>query len=200
MSTDPPGPPENLAVKDVTKTSCKLTWDAPKSDGGSKIIGYYVEKLSGTRWSRVTKKAITERAYSVSDLIEGSENEFRVCAENAAGVGEPSETTGKFVAKNPFDVPGRPDAPSIKELTADSATVAYKAPASDGGSPITGYIVEMKSKLDSKWKVAGKDIKETEFVVDGLKEGTEYEFRVTAENKAGQSQPSLPSKPVKYGN
>jgi len=197
--TDPPGPPQNLAAKDVTKTSCKLTWDVPQSDGGSKITGYYVEKLSGTRWSRVTKKAIIERNYSISDLIEGSDNEYRVCAENAAGVGEPSETTGKFVAKNPFDVPGRPDAPEIKDLVAESAIVAYKAPASDGGSPITGYIVEMKTKLDTKWQVAGKDIKENEFLVKGLKEGSEYEFRVTAENKAGQGQPSLPSKPAKYG-
>jgi titin len=156
--------------------------------------------LSGTRWIRVTKKSIAERSYSIDDLVEGSDYEFRVVAENAAGVGQPSETTGKFVAKNPFDVPGRPDAPEVTDLKADSATISYRPPASDGGSPITGYIIEVKAKLDSKWKVAGKDVKETEYVVDGLKEGTDYEFRVTAENKAGQGQPSPPSKPAKYGN
>ena len=33
---------------------------------------------------------------NIEDLIEGSECEFRVCAENEAGVGSPSETTGPF--------------------------------------------------------------------------------------------------------
>lgn len=40
---------------------------------------------------------------------------------------------------------------------------------------------------------------ELEFTVTGLKEETLYEFRVTAENKAGEGPPSNPSKPAKYG-
>ena len=75
----------------------------------------------------------------------------------------------------------------------------FKAPDNDGGSPIVGYVVEMKAKLDAKWKVVGKDVKETEFVATGLKPDVEYEFRVAAVNKAGQGQASPPSKPSKYG-
>ena len=196
---DPPGAPCKLKVDDLTKTSCTLNWEAPENDGGSPITGYNVEKLSGTRWIRATKKPVTKCSFPVSDLVEGSENEFRVCAENAAGVGEPSETTGKFIAKNAFDVPGRPDAPEVKNISPDSATLTYNPPSSDGGSAITGYVIEMKGKLDTKWKVVGKDVKETEFVVPGLQTGAEYEFRVTAENKAGLGQPSAPSKTAKYG-
>ena len=50
-------------------------------------------------------------------------------------------------------------------------------------------------------QVANKDVKvsDTKWTVPGLQEGKEYEFRVTAENKAGQGPPSAPSKPAKYG-
>ena len=48
-------------------------------------------------------------------------------------------------------------------------------------------------------QVTNKDVTDTSAVVEGLKEGVEYEFRVTAENRAGPSQASAPSKPAKYG-
>jgi len=201
LSFDPPGPPEDLKVKDLTKSSCTLVWSPPESDGGSPITGYHVEKLTGTRWIKATKKATTKCTYEVSDLVEGStDNEYRVCAENAAGIGKPSETTGRFTAKDAFDVPGKPDAPNVEDITPDSASLTWEPPSSDGGSPITGYVVEMKAAGETKWKVAEKSVKETMFVVKGLKTGTDYEFRVMAENKAGPGQPSSPCKPVKYSD
>ena len=39
-----PGIPQ---VTDITGTSCKLSWQAPSSDGGSPITGYVVERRSG---------------------------------------------------------------------------------------------------------------------------------------------------------
>jgi len=101
--SDPPGPPRSLRVNDISKSSCTLTWDVPESDGGSTITGYIVEKLTGTRWIRANDKPVTECTYSVDNLIQGSDNQYRVCAENEAGIGEPSKTTDKFI---PFDVPG----------------------------------------------------------------------------------------------
>ena len=41
--------------------------------------------------------ARTQATYD--DLVEGTEYEYRVLAENEAGVSKPSETTGVFVAK-----------------------------------------------------------------------------------------------------
>ena len=134
----------------------------------------------------------------VDDLMERSECEFRVCAENEAGVGKPSETTGRFIAKNPFEVPGKPDAPIIEEITAEDAQVAWSPPKDDGGAEITGYNLEMRKAGDIKWKSAAK-VKDPKAKVDGLQEDVEYEFRVTAENKAGSGPPSAPT-PAKYGN
>ena len=183
----------------MTKSSCVLTWEPPEFDGGSEITGYYVEKRSGNRWIKVNKKAVKERKLAIDDLVEGSDCEFRVLAENAAGIGRPSDSTGRFQAKDPFTTPGRPDAPQVTEITKETATLSWEPPSKDGGSPITGYIIEMKTNSDIKFKKVAEDVTETSFTVKGLKEGTSYEFRILAVNKAGASQPSKPSSPAKYG-
>lgn len=140
-------------------------------------------------------------ALPMDDLIELSEYQFRVMAENDAGLSNPSDSTGKFIAKDPFDVPGRPDAPVVEEITKETANLSWNPPTSDGGSPISNYIVEFRRSGDIKWSIAnrGRVTPDTTFTVTGLIEETQYEFRVTAENKGGQGQPSPPSRPAKFG-
>ncbi len=53
------------------------------------------------RFSRVNKKPVKDCSLALDDLEEGTEYQFRVCAENAAGVGEPCEPIS-LVAKPPF--------------------------------------------------------------------------------------------------
>ena len=81
-----------------------LSWTAPKSDGGAPITGYFVEKKEkhATRWSRVNRESVLETSMKVKDLTEGTVYVFRVCAENKAGVGEPSQPTMPTVAKPPY--------------------------------------------------------------------------------------------------
>ena len=202
--SDPPSPPRNVLADDVTKTSCKLTWEPPETDNGSPVTGYLVERCEGksSRWSKVTKEPVTERQLDISDLLAGETYQFRVSAVNAAGTSKPSEPTTPFVAKDAFDVPGKPGTPDVKEMTADSASLEWKAPDSDGGTPITNYVIEMRMSGETKWKVVNKDEKvtETSFTARDIKWTKEHEFRVTAENKAGQGPASAPSKASKYGN
>lgn len=77
-------------------------------------------------------------------------------------------------------------------------TLKWLPPNNNGGSPITNYIVEMRVAGSIRWTCASQNvhIPDTSFVVKGLSEGLEYEYRIIAENKAGQSQPSPPSQNV----
>ena len=154
-----------------------------------------------SRWIRVNKDPIDKREISFNDLVEGSDYNFRVCAVNEAGEGKPSQETGVFKAKDPYDKPDKPGTPDVLKITKNSADLSWAAPDKDGGAKIENYILELREKGDMKWRTANlrEAVSRTEYTVRDLREGAEYEFRVTAVNKAGQGPASDPSKPAKYG-
>ena len=102
--TDVPDAPEAPLVRDVTATSCLLSWQPPVNDGGSPVLGYYVERSSGfsPRWIRINKDLIPDLDLPVDDLIEGNSYEFRVLAANKAGISKPSESSRTIKAVNPW--------------------------------------------------------------------------------------------------
>ena len=63
-------------------------------------------------------------------------------------------------------------------------TLTWSKPKDDGGSPITEYVIEKREALRMMWKSVGST-SDTEFTVGRLTEGTQYVFRVAAENKVG---------------
>jgi len=74
----------------------------------------------------------------------------------------------------------------VKESSKSSVTLTWTAPTEDGGSPITSYIVEARAEGAFKWKRVTEDtIPSTTYTVKGLQEKTLYDFRVSAENRAG---------------
>lgn len=79
--------------------------------------------------------------------------QFRVRAVNKEGESEPlvTEENG-FLAKNPYDVPGKVDKPELVNWDKDHVDLQWKA-AEDGGSPIEEYVVEVKDK-HGKWTEA----------------------------------------------
>ena len=85
----------------------------------------------------------------------------------------------------------------ITKTLKNGASLTWKPPKSDGGAEITNYVLEYRIEGGSKWVRATEEkIASTSYTVKGLKEGMAYEFRVSAENKAGVGPASDPTKPV----
>lgn len=93
-------PPE---IMDVTKSSADLAWIKPKDDGGSRIIGYFIEykELSSDQWVRHETR-VTSTMYTLSGLTPDAEYQFRVIAVNDIGESEPGPASDSVICKDPF--------------------------------------------------------------------------------------------------
>lgn len=87
-----------------TNSTITLTWKPPMYDGGARIMGYVLEKLQKGQenWERCNDFLVPVLSYTVRGLTEGKYYQFRVRAENAAGVSEPSRSSLFVRAANPI--------------------------------------------------------------------------------------------------
>lgn len=86
-----------------------------------------------------------------------------------------------------------PDAPTGLTPVSGNAQVSltWTAPANDGGSAITDYLIEYKFTSTSTWSTFNDGISmATTTTVTGLTNGTSYDFRVSAVNAVGQGSAS----------
>jgi len=56
------------------------------------------------------------------------------------------------------DVPGAPGIPKGVDTSEDSITITWAKPRNDGGSPITGYMIEKRLLSEDKWTKASHAI------------------------------------------
>uniref|UniRef100_A0A3B4WNJ5 Fibronectin type-III domain-containing protein n=1 Tax=Seriola lalandi dorsalis TaxID=1841481 RepID=A0A3B4WNJ5_SERLL len=124
-------------------------------------------------------------------LVNGHEYEFRVIAENAAGVSAPSVSSPFYKATDGLYKPGTPCNPRILDTTKSSITVAWNKPVYDGGSDITGYIVETcipsEKEEEEEWTIVTpkEGLIATSFTIINLKENQEYKINISAVNSEG---------------
>ena len=90
-------------------------------------------------------------------------------------------------------VPVVPDAPLnlySAEVTLNSVKLVWSDGVYNGGKPISGYTLEKQTDGESEWRVISANIKQREFIVNDLVQGTDYLFRVICSNEIGDSLPS----------
>ncbi len=205
-----PGAPTSLrATAPVLGGSDRilLTWRPPSTDGGSPITGYQIERSLSVSGPWIIHKASTgstATTYTHTGRDPNTTLFYRVRALNAQGRGDPSIAARGTTRAAP---PGQPRNLRAHATGPNSITLAWDAPASDGGERITGYTIRTRGPNDGIWITIQRNTGSpaTTFTHTGLQPATAYRYQVVAINRVGAGQwsfetrtgthPDVPSAP-----
>ena len=186
-----PDPPAGLTAVAVDHSQIDLTWETPRFDGGSGIVGYRIDTSedNGTSWKNLVASTETaDTVYAHAGLRPATAYLYRVSGVNEIGTGRPSNSAGATTHAT------RPDSPT--ELTAIPVAptridLAWTAPAYDGGASLTGYRIEV-SQDGNDWSDLQPTTASTrtDYSHSGLEPGSTRFYRVSAINTMGPGVPS----------
>ena len=194
----------NLAAHYFGNPEPRVTW----LKNGSRIE----DRTKNSSNREESAERVVIRTYSgestliLKDVRADDSGKYEVHIENEVG---------NDAAVASLGVEGPPEPPAGRPFVSDiapgssSLTLAWYGSTFDGGSIVTGYLVEMSSwfvTADSQppeptdWTVLTSDCHSTSYIVKGLDPDKEYIFRVKAQNVHGASQPSRVSEPVGFNS
>uniref|UniRef100_A0A8B9EVW0 Obscurin, cytoskeletal calmodulin and titin-interacting RhoGEF n=1 Tax=Anser cygnoides TaxID=8845 RepID=A0A8B9EVW0_ANSCY len=142
----PTQPPVDPVVKNKTETSVTLAWSPPKLDRPIPIDGYVVErkKLTGFTWVRCHESHVPVPEFTVSNLAEEADYQFRVSAVNAHG-------------QSPYlEFPGSMHLEPVLAVKTPLTTVE----AVPGGDAI--FTIDLTKTCSGTWYLNGKVLQESE--------------------------------------
>jgi subtilisin-like proprotein convertase family protein len=184
-----PGAPTGVAATVLNPTQASVVFVAPASNGGSPVTSYYVQCTSSS--GGVARSATGPASpITVSALTTGATYTCRVRATNAAGTGPYSGSSASFVPA--VVAPGPPSGVTVAPAPT-SASVAFAAPATDGGSAITSYYVQCTSTNGGAARSGTGPA--SPITVTALTTGSSYSCRVRATNGVGTGAYSAFSAP-----
>jgi uncharacterized repeat protein (TIGR01451 family) len=200
-------PPTPSGGTPVTTGTAFVSW-IPSSNGQA-LTGFIVRTVLASDGTTLavpdvpvnppTGSTIPPTSALITGLPLGTPVQFLVAGTNSFGTSQFSVASAPFTAF----IPTPPSQPTGVVATAGnkSAQVAWSAPSSNGGLPITGYTVIAQlctgnplTCSDSLQVTAGANSTGVNFT--GLTNGSTYAFQVIATNAAGNSARSLASNSV----
>ena len=176
-----PGAPTGLtAIGGNIKVT--LNWSSVSGATGYKIFQSTTSGSFSTELETVTGSVYS---YEATGLTNGTTYYFVIKAVNPGG----DSPSSSEVSAMPLTIPG---APTNVSATAGNgqATITFTAPADNGGTPITSYVVTSSPGSISATATG------TAITVTGLTNGTSYKFTVKAVNAVGDGADSAASNAV----
>ncbi|XP_075795414.1 myosin-binding protein C, slow-type isoform X5 [Pelodiscus sinensis] len=193
---DIPDPPEAPNVTEVGEDWCIMNWEPPAYDGGSPLLGYFIErkKKQSSRWMRLNFDLCKETTFEPKKMIEGVAYEVRVFAVNAVGISKPSMPSKPFV---PLAVTSPPTLLAVDGVTDTTVTMKWRPPDQIGAAGLDGYVIEYCFEGTEEWIVANPELTDkTRFTIPNLPTDSRIFVRVKAVNAAGPSEPKLYPQPI----
>ncbi|XP_018123405.1 M-protein, striated muscle isoform X2 [Xenopus laevis] len=215
-----PAAPLDVECLDANKDYVIVSWKQPAVDGGSSIVGYFIDRCEvGTQhWTQCNDTPVKFARFPVTGLIEGRSYIFRVRAVNKTGIGRPSRVSEPVAALDPADrariksrpsapwtgqiivteeeptegvVPGPPTDLSVTEATKNYVVLSWKPPGQRGHEGVMYYVEKCVAGMDN-WQRVNTEIpvKSPRFALFDLAEGKSYSFRVRSCNSAGVGEAS----------
>ncbi|XP_049297366.1 titin-like isoform X6 [Anopheles funestus] len=191
---DKPSKPEGpIVVRELSPEAVVIEWKPPSDDGGLEISQFTIEKCDDANknaWIKVADVQRNIKSYCIQKLIDSTQYHFRVIAQNPVGCSEPLESATVKIQQT-VEPPSPPRGPiETSGMTSSSFTLMWQPSESNGGSKITEYVVEVKEAKKKVWKVAGtSSASETSLLIENLAMNKAYDFKITAKNKVGSSEP-----------
>lgn len=178
-----PGPPTGVTAT-RGDTSATITWAAPTDTGGQPITGYVVSGSQGATQDAPP----TSTSLVFTGLTNGVTYTFTVTAKNEEGQSAPSQPSNEII---PAGVPGPPtDVISIAGI--GTASLTWRAPHHNGGSPLLGYVVK-----SSEGQEVATDVSVLAATVTNIEEGKPHTFDVVAVNELGEG-PAMTSNSITH--
>jgi fibronectin type 3 domain-containing protein len=185
MAIEWPGQPQGFAAT-AGDGKVTLNWSAPASDGASPITGYIVMRGSSTISLAELAQLGVLTSFVDTAVTNGQTYYYAVVAQNGAGRGEPCPPVSAKPAK-PIVAPGKV-ANLIFSVKDGKVTLQWTAPASDGGSPIIGYVV-LRGTSPGNMTLLTELGTVTSHTDATAKRGTTYYYTVVAKNAVGRGEP-----------
>ncbi|XP_040841718.1 immunoglobulin-like and fibronectin type III domain-containing protein 1 [Ochotona curzoniae] len=200
-----PGAPSCPTIVSASSRGITLTWTAPRSS--AHILGYLIEKRKkgSSTWTTVNDQPVADRRWTVEDVRQGCQYEFRVTAVAPAGPGEPGPPSEAVFASDPLRPPAPVQDLRVTDTSNTSITVSWTGPDTQDGDEAQGYVVELCGSDSLQWSPCHSGtLAATTFTAKGLRPQEGYYVRVTAVNAGGRSQPValdtlVHAKPVAVG-
>ncbi|XP_047561518.1 immunoglobulin-like and fibronectin type III domain-containing protein 1 isoform X1 [Lutra lutra] len=188
-----PGPPSSPAIQSASSQGITLTWTAPRGPGSAHILGYLIEKRKkgSSAWTAVNAQPVPERRWTVADVRQGCQYEFRVTAVSPSGPGEPGPPSDAVFARDPMRPPGPVRDLQVTDTSHTSITLSWAQPDTQDGDTAQGYVVELRGSDSLQWSPCHEGtVPVTNFTAKGLRPQESYFVRVTAVNDGGRGQPT----------